>query len=39
MGQKAKETVRQKFLLTRYLEQYLNLFNSFETTYRLNYHE
>jgi trehalose synthase len=35
MGKKAKETVRKKFLLTRYLEQYLNLFNSFETVYRL----
>lgn len=35
MGQKAREKVRQKFLLTRYLEQYLDLFNSFETIYRL----
>jgi trehalose synthase len=35
MGKKAKETVRKKFLLTRYLEQYLDLFNSFETVYRL----
>jgi trehalose synthase len=35
MGRKAKETVRQRFLLTRYLEQYLDLFNSFETIYRL----
>jgi trehalose synthase len=35
MGEKAKETVRRKFLLTRYLEQYLDLFNSFETVYRL----
>jgi len=35
LGQKAKETVRQRFLLTRYLEQYLDLFNSFETIYRL----
>ena len=26
MGQKAKETVREKFFLTRLLEQYLNLF-------------
>lgn len=34
MGQKAKETVRKKFLLTRYLEQYLDLFSSFETIYR-----
>jgi trehalose synthase len=37
MGQKAKETVRKKFLLTRYLEQYLDLFSSFETIYRLKY--
>jgi trehalose synthase len=35
MGKKAKETVRKNFLLTRYLEQYLDLFNSFETVYRL----
>ena len=35
MGQKAKETVRRHFLLTRYLEQYLDLFNSFETVFRL----
>jgi trehalose synthase len=35
MGRKARETVRQKFLLSRYLEQYLDLFNSFETIYRL----
>jgi trehalose synthase len=34
MGDKAKEMVRKKFLLTRYLEQYLDLFNSFETIYR-----
>jgi len=37
MGQKAKETVRKNFLLTRYLEQYLDLFRSFETIYRLKY--
>ncbi len=35
LGEKAKETVTKKFLLTRYLEQYLDLFNSFETVYRL----
>ncbi len=35
MGLKARETVRQNFLLSRYLEQYLDLFNSFETVYRL----
>ncbi|MFW6137916.1 MAG: glycosyltransferase [Spirochaetota bacterium] len=37
MGTRATETVRQKFLLTRLLEQYLDTFNSFETIYRLNY--
>lgn len=36
MGQQARETVRQKFLLTRYLEQYLDLFGSFETAFRLS---
>jgi trehalose synthase len=35
MGKKAKETVMKKFLLIRYLEQYIDLFNSFETVYRL----
>jgi len=35
LGQKARETVRQKFLLTRYLEQYLDLLNSFEADFRL----
>ncbi len=35
LGQKAKETVRQQFLLTRLTEQYLDLFNSFEATFRL----
>jgi trehalose synthase len=35
LGQKARETVRQRFLLTRLLEQYLDLFNSFEITFRL----
>lgn len=35
MGQKAREKVRQHFLLTRYLEQYLDLFNSFEPSFRL----
>ena len=35
LGQKAKETVARRFLLTRYLEQYLDLFNSFEVVYRL----
>jgi trehalose synthase len=36
LGQKAKETVRQKFLLTRYLEQYLDLLNSFKADFRLS---
>lgn len=35
MGQKARKTVRQQFLMTRYLEQYVDLFNSFETIFRL----
>jgi trehalose synthase len=35
MGEKARESVREKFLLTRYLEQYLDLFGSFETIFRL----
>jgi trehalose synthase len=34
LGKKAQETVRKRFLLTRYLEQYLDLFRSFETIYR-----
>ncbi|MDP3879055.1 MAG: glycosyltransferase [Dehalococcoidales bacterium] len=36
MGQKAREKVRQHFLLTRYLEQYLDLFSSFEPVFRLS---
>lgn len=35
MGLKARETVRQNFLLSRYVEEYLDLFNSFETVYRM----
>jgi trehalose synthase len=35
LGQKAKETVRERFLFIRYLEQYFDLFNSFEVVYRL----
>jgi len=35
MGKQAKERVRQRFLLTRYLEQYIDLFNSFEPSFRL----
>lgn len=36
MGANARETVRKRFLLSRYLEQYLDLFGDFETIYRLN---
>jgi trehalose synthase len=35
MGQKARETVRKRFLMIRLLEQYLDLLGSFETIYRL----
>lgn len=35
MGARARETVRQKFLLTRYMEQYLDLFGSFEAVYSI----
>ena len=38
LGQNAQETVRQRFLLTRLLEQYLDLFNSFEPIFRLKPH-
>ena len=37
LGKNAREKVRKHFLLTRYLEQYLDLFNSFETIYRLKH--
>jgi trehalose synthase len=36
LGEKARETVRERFLLIHLLEQYLDLFRSFETTYTLN---
>jgi trehalose synthase len=35
LGQKARETVTKRFLLTRYMEQYFDLFASFEAVYRL----
>jgi trehalose synthase len=35
IGEKAAKSVRKNFLLTRLLEQYLDLFGSFETCYRL----
>jgi len=30
IGCRARETVREKFLLTRYVEQYLDLFGAFD---------
>jgi len=36
MGRNARETVRHQFLMTRYLEQYLDLFNSFEPSFRIS---
>jgi len=35
-GEKARETVRERFLLIHLLEQYFDLFSSFETAYTLN---
>jgi glycosyltransferase involved in cell wall biosynthesis len=35
MGERARESVKEQFLLTRLLEQYLDLFTSFETIHRL----
>jgi hypothetical protein len=35
LGKEARRTVEANFLLTRLLEQYLDLFNSFETIHRL----
>lgn len=35
MGQEARESVKQRFLMIRLLEQYLDLLNSFKTIYRL----
>lgn len=35
LGEAGRETVRQKFLLSRNLEQYLDLFGSFETNFTL----
>ena len=34
LGKRAKRTVARHFLLTRYMEQYLDLFNSYEVIYR-----
>jgi trehalose synthase len=35
LGKRARETVRERFLLPHMLERYLDLFESFETIYRL----
>jgi trehalose synthase len=35
MGQRARESVRERFLMIRLLEQYLDLLDAFETIYRL----
>jgi trehalose synthase len=35
MGRKARKTVEERFLLTRLVEQYLDLFGSFEADFRL----
>lgn len=36
MGKRAREKVRKHFLLSRYLEQYLDLFGSFEPRFKLH---
>jgi len=36
LGRKANETVANRFLLTHYLERYLDLFGSFEVGYRFD---
>jgi len=36
MGRNARETVRHQFLMTRYLEQYLDLLSSVETDFKLS---
>lgn len=36
MGERARETVKRNFLLSRLAEQYLDLFSAFETIYRVN---
>src|SRR6266568_2199839 len=35
MGSRGRGTVREKFLLTRYVEQYLDLFDAFDKSFRL----
>ncbi|MBD3217807.1 MAG: glycosyltransferase [candidate division Zixibacteria bacterium] len=38
IGKEARETVKSKYLLSRYLENYLDLFNSLETSYTIKSH-
>src|SRR5438045_1410202 len=35
IGERARQTVRESYLLVRLMEQYLDLFDSFETNFRL----
>lgn len=35
LGEAARATVQERFLLTRYMEQYLDLFNAFEISFRV----
>jgi hypothetical protein len=37
MGKAARKTIKDKFLMSRYVEDYINLFSSFETAHKLNY--
>ena len=37
IGLRARETVRQRFLMSRLIEQYLDLFSGFEATFSLNH--
>jgi len=37
LGHEARETVRQRFLMSRLIEQYLDLFNAFETSFVVNH--
>ncbi|MEJ2047936.1 MAG: glycosyltransferase, partial [Dehalococcoidia bacterium] len=36
LGERAREKIRQRFLMTRYLEQYLDLLNALEASFHLN---
>ena len=39
LGRRARETVREKFLLTRMVEQSLDMFSAFEPEFRLNHRQ